>query len=119
MKFTLLGTGTSQGIPVIGCRCDTCISADPKDDRLRCSAWIQTSTTSIIIDAGPDFRTQCLRYKIDDLDAIFLTHEHNDHMIGIDDARPYMFKARRPMPCLLYTSPSPRDATLSRMPSSA
>lgn len=98
MTFTLLGTGTSQGIPVIGCTCETCISTDPRDDRLRCSAWIKTEHTNIIIDVGPDFRTQCLKYGVKDLDAVFLTHEHNDHMIGLDDARPFMFKARKALP---------------------
>jgi len=95
--FTLLGSGTSQGIPVIGCTCDTCTSDDPRDNRLRCSAWIKSDQANIVIDVGPDFRQQCLRQGLTDLDAIFLTHEHNDHMIGLDDVRPLMFRARKPM----------------------
>jgi len=98
VKFTLLGTGTSQGIPVIGCQCDTCTSPNPRDTRLRCSAWISTDTHNVIIDAGPDFRMQSLNNGITDVDAVYLTHEHNDHMIGLDDLRPLMFKARRAMP---------------------
>ena len=97
MRFTLLGSGTSQGIPVIGCTCDTCTSDDPRDDRLRCSAWISSNQANVVIDVGPDFRQQCLRYGLTDLDAVVLTHEHNDHMIGLDDLRPLMFKARKPM----------------------
>ena len=97
MRFTLLGSGTSQGIPVIGCTCDTCTSEDPRDLRLRCSAWIHSDQADVIIDAGPDFRQQCLSHGVTHLDAVFLTHEHNDHMIGLDDVRPLMFRAKKPM----------------------
>lgn len=91
MKVTFLGTGTSQGIPVIGCGCEVCKSADKKDKRLRVSVWIQTDDKSIVIDSGPDFRYQMLRAGVDDLDAILYTHEHKDHVAGLDDIRPYNY----------------------------
>ncbi|MCC6461931.1 MAG: MBL fold metallo-hydrolase [Saprospiraceae bacterium] len=97
MKLTLLGTGTSQGIPVIGCNCAVCQSADPKDNRLRTSALLSNGDTNILIDAGPDLRQQMLRARVQHLDAILLTHEHNDHVIGIDDIRPFNFKSGHPM----------------------
>lgn len=91
MKVTFLGTGTSQGIPVIGCNCVVCKSADKKDRRLRVSVWIQTPDKSIVIDSGPDFRYQMLRAGVKDLDAILYTHEHKDHIAGLDDIRPYNY----------------------------
>ena len=91
MKVTFLGTGTSQGIPVIGCNCVVCKSADKKDKRLRVSVWIQTEDKSIVIDSGPDFRYQMLRAGVNDLDAILYTHEHKDHIAGLDDIRPYNY----------------------------
>lgn len=91
MKITFLGTGTSQGIPVIGCGCEVCKSADKKDKRLRVSVWVQTDDKSIVIDSGPDFRYQMLRAGVDDLDAILYTHEHKDHVAGLDDIRPYNY----------------------------
>lgn len=97
MRATLLGTATSQGIPVIACSCDTCSSADPRDQRLRCSLHIGTDTSSVLIDAGPDLRQQILHYGIDRLDAVILTHEHNDHIIGLDDLRPFIFNSNKPM----------------------
>jgi phosphoribosyl 1,2-cyclic phosphate phosphodiesterase len=97
MICTLLGTGTSQGVPVIGCCCPVCTSDDPKDNRLRQSALISDGDTKILIDAGPDFRQQMLRERVDHLDAILLTHEHNDHVIGIDDVRPFNFRTGQPM----------------------
>ncbi len=100
MRFTLLGTGTSQGIPVIGCDCDTCRSKDPRDNRTRTSALIQSEQSTVVIDVGPDFRQQMLREKVRDVDAVLITHEHNDHIIGLDDLRPLMFKNGRPM--LIY-----------------
>ncbi len=92
MKVTLLGTGTSQGVPVIGCDCEVCTSTDARDHRLRCSLWISDGASSIVIDAGPDFRQQMLRAKVPHLDALLLTHEHNDHVAGMDDVRPFNFK---------------------------
>lgn len=91
MKVTFLGTGTSQGIPVIGCGCAVCKSANKKDKRLRVSVWIQTDDKSIVIDSGPDFRYQMLRAGVTDLDAILYTHEHKDHVAGLDDIRPFNY----------------------------
>ncbi|SOD11431.1 MBL fold metallo-hydrolase [Pedobacter xixiisoli] len=91
MKVTFLGTGTSQGIPVIGCGCEVCKSPDKKNNRLRVSVWIQTDDKSMVIDSGPDFRYQMLRAGVDDLDAILYTHEHKDHVAGLDDIRPYNY----------------------------
>ncbi|MNK04666.1 putative metallo-hydrolase YycJ [compost metagenome] len=91
MKVTFLGTGTSQGIPVIGCGCEVCKSADKRDNRLRVSVWVQTDDKSIVIDSGPDFRYQMLRAGVNDLDAILYTHEHKDHVAGLDDIRPYNY----------------------------
>jgi len=91
--ITLLGTGTSQGIPVIGCGCETCISSDQRDKRLRCSVLIQTKETTVVIDIGPDFRKQMLDSRVNHLDAVLLTHEHNDHIIGLDDLRPFLFRS--------------------------
>lgn len=93
MKITALGTGTSQGVPVIGCQCEVCLSSDPKDKRLRSSVLIEIESTTILIDAGPDLRQQLLREDINKLDAVVLTHEHNDHMIGLDDLRPLIFRS--------------------------
>ncbi|MEE9372981.1 MAG: MBL fold metallo-hydrolase [Saprospiraceae bacterium] len=95
MKITILGTGTSQGVPVIGCHCTTCTSDDPRDNRSRCSVLIQSETTQIIIDVGPDFRSQMLDAKVNSLDAVLLTHEHNDHIIGLDDLRPLLFTNKK------------------------
>jgi phosphoribosyl 1,2-cyclic phosphate phosphodiesterase len=91
LKLTLLGTGTSQGVPVIGCNCEVCTSTDTRDQRLRSAALVEFQDTIILIDAGPDFRQQMLRASVKHLDAILLTHEHNDHVIGIDDVRPFNF----------------------------
>jgi phosphoribosyl 1,2-cyclic phosphate phosphodiesterase len=95
---TFLGTGTSQGVPVIACECVVCQSIDFRDKRLRSALHIQTDTTSIIIDVGPDFRQQVLREKIMAVDAILLTHEHKDHTAGLDDVRSYNFKQKADMP---------------------
>jgi phosphoribosyl 1,2-cyclic phosphate phosphodiesterase len=92
MKVYFLGTGTSQGIPVIGSNHSVCLSDNPKDKRLRVSVWIHTETTSIVIDCGPDFRQQMLTSKCKTVDAILFTHEHADHTAGIDDIRPFNFK---------------------------
>ena len=91
MKLTFLGTGTSQGVPVIGCRCEVCQSADERDQRLRTSAMVECEDCRIIIDAGPDFRQQMLRTGVRSIDAILLTHEHKDHTGGLDDVRAFNF----------------------------
>lgn len=91
MKLTFLGTGTSQGVPVIGCKCEVCRSSDRRDRRLRTSAMIETGGKRFIIDAGPDFRYQMLREGVAHIDAILLTHMHKDHTAGIDDVRAFNF----------------------------
>ena len=89
MKLTFLGTGTSCGVPTIGCQCATCRSTDPRDKRLRCSALVETPTTRILIDCGPDFRQQIMPMPFRRIDGILVTHAHYDHMGGMDDIRPY------------------------------
>lgn len=92
MKVTFLGTGTSVGVPSIGCECETCLSEDPRDKRLRTSVLIERDERKILIDASTDFRQQALRIGLRQLDAILFTHAHADHCFGLDDARPLMFR---------------------------
>jgi len=94
VKITFLGTGTSQGVPVIACECATCTSADSRDKRLRASLLVETAANTIVIDAGPDFRQQMLTARVKKLDAIFLTHEHKDHIAGMDDLRAFNYKSQ-------------------------
>lgn len=89
MKITILGSGTSCGVPQIGCPCEVCTSTDPRDKRLRCSALVEVDGRRILIDCGPDFREQMLRLDFQPLDAVLITHEHYDHVGGLDDLRPY------------------------------
>jgi phosphoribosyl 1,2-cyclic phosphate phosphodiesterase len=98
MKVTFLGTGTSQGIPVIGCKCDACVSTDFRDNRLRVSIQIEIDNKTLIIDVGPDFRQQMLRAKTEKIDAILFTHAHSDHVGGLDDIRPFNFMHEMDMP---------------------
>lgn len=89
MKLTFLGTGTSQGVPVIGCNCEVCKSSDPRDNRLRTAALLESETTRLLIDCGPDIRAQLLRVPFKKIDGVLLTHDHYDHVGGLDDLRPY------------------------------
>jgi phosphoribosyl 1,2-cyclic phosphate phosphodiesterase len=91
MKFTFLGTGTSQGVPVITCSCKVCLSEDFKNKRTRTSLLIESENTTVVIDTGPDFRAQMLREKVKDLDAVLFTHGHKDHVAGLDDIRPFNY----------------------------
>ncbi|MFT4779500.1 MAG: phosphoribosyl 1,2-cyclic phosphate phosphodiesterase [Flavobacteriales bacterium] len=97
MKVTLLGTGTSQGVPVIACDCDVCTSDDSRDKRFRASILITKDHQNIVIDTGPDFRMQMLSNKVQSLDAVVFTHEHKDHLAGLDDIRAFNFKQRQKM----------------------
>src|SRR5215216_4777659 len=92
MRITFLGTGTSVGVPAVGCDCETCLSGDPRDKRLRTSVLIEHDGQNIIIDASTDFRQQALRAGLKHLSAILFTHSHADHCFGLDDARPIMFR---------------------------
>ncbi|MFC2187721.1 MBL fold metallo-hydrolase [Fulvivirgaceae bacterium LMO-SS25] len=98
MKVTLLGTGTSQGIPVVTCHCEVCSSIDFRDKRLRTSALIEIEGKCIVIDTGPDFRQQMLTNRVERVDAVVFTHEHKDHTAGLDDVRSYNFKYNKDMP---------------------
>jgi len=103
MKVTILGSGTSCGVPMIGCKCEVCTSTNPRNKRLRSSALIQTDSATFLIDCGPDFRQQALTHNITHIDAIFLTHSHSDHVAGIDDLRIFNFLQGAPMK--IFASP--------------
>ena len=92
MKVTFLGTGTSQGVPVIACDCEVCLSSDSHDKRLRVSVLVEDNSRALVIDSGPDFRYQMLRAGVKHLDAILFTHEHKDHVAGLDDVRAFNYK---------------------------
>ncbi len=96
MKLTFLGTGTSQGVPVVACQCPVCLSANPKDQRLRASVMIETDMQCLVIDAGPDFRQQMLTHHVRHLNGILLTHEHTDHIFGLDDIRAFNWVQKQP-----------------------
>lgn len=98
LKISFLGTGTSSGVPMIGCKCDVCLSTDKKDTRLRSSILLQSPQTTLVIDTTPDFRYQMLRSKTMHLDAVLFTHPHKDHIAGLDDIRAYNFMQQQPMP---------------------
>ncbi|MDE3247272.1 MAG: MBL fold metallo-hydrolase [Bacteroidota bacterium] len=97
LTITFLGTGTSSGVPMIACPCNVCHSADPRDKRLRSSILVQSATTSIVVDTGPDFRYQMLRAQVTHLDGIIFTHPHKDHVAGLDDVRAFNFFSGKPM----------------------
>ena len=97
MKVTFLGTGTSQGVPIITCTCAVCSSTDPRDNRLRTSVLIETEHTNIVLDTGPDFRQQMLRENVQKVDAIVFTHGHKDHTAGFDDIRGFNWKTKEAM----------------------
>jgi len=96
MKITFLGSGTSQGMPVIACECEVCASIDPKDKRLRVSIMVETEGKVIVVDSGPDFRQQMLRENVKKLSAIVFTHEHKDHIAGLDDVRAFNYITSKP-----------------------
>jgi phosphoribosyl 1,2-cyclic phosphate phosphodiesterase len=97
-KITVLGSGTSVGVPTVGCHCAVCTSEDPRDKRLRPSILLAFEQHNVVIDTTPDFRTQILRARVDHLDAVVYTHPHADHIMGLDDVRPFNFRQRRHIP---------------------
>ncbi|MCX6146325.1 MAG: MBL fold metallo-hydrolase [Candidatus Kapabacteria bacterium] len=101
LKITLLGTGTSSGVPLLACDCTTCISKDTRDKRLRCSVLIESKDTTIVIDTSSDFRQQMLLYNVKKIDAVIYTHHHFDHIGGFDDIRAYNYIQQKPMPIYL------------------
>src|SRR5258708_33797804 len=102
LSITVLGSGTSSGVPTIGCECKVCTSDDPRDKRLRPSILIGYQGRNILIDTTPDFRQQALRAQISRIDAILFTHSHADHIMGLDDVRPFNFRQRSSIP--IYAS---------------
>ena len=114
MKVTFLGTGTSQGIPVIACDCKVCTSENPKDNRLRTSILIEENNQTIVIDTGPDFRQQMLRENVQKLDAIVFTHEHKDHVAGMDDIRAFNYKFKKDMD--IYCTAEVEEALIREFP---
>lgn len=111
MIITFLGTGTSQGVPVIGCNCKVCTSKNPADNRLRTSVHILYDRKSIVIDTGPDFRQQMLREKISFLDAVLFTHHHKDHIAGMDDIRSFNFLLKKAIP--VYANKITKDQLIN------
>jgi phosphoribosyl 1,2-cyclic phosphate phosphodiesterase len=109
-QLTFLGTGTSTGIPMPACGCPVCTSTDPRDRRLRCSVHLAAGETSVVVDATPEFRLQCLGQGVSRLDALLLTHDHADHIAGLDDVRPFNFAQGAPVPvhCSAATAASLR-----------
>jgi phosphoribosyl 1,2-cyclic phosphate phosphodiesterase len=98
MKLTFLGTGTSIGVPVIACNCPICKSSDPRDKRFRTSAMVSIGNQNIVIDCGPDFRFQMLKQQVEDIDAVVFTHEHRDHIAGLDDVRAFNYILNKNIP---------------------
>ncbi|MDZ4746234.1 MAG: MBL fold metallo-hydrolase [bacterium] len=98
INATLLGTGTSTGVPSVACDCATCQSIDPRDKRLRSSLLLRSASTTVVIDTSPDFRQQMLTHNVMDIDGVVYTHHHFDHIGGFDDIRPYNFRSKKPLP---------------------
>lgn len=114
MRITLVGTGISQGVPVVGCSCAACCSSDPHDRRLRTAAVVESQNTRIAIDIGPDFRHQMLSNGFTKLDAVIITHEHSDHIAGLDDIRPFNWTTGGSIP--FYAEPRVIKALTTRFP---
>src|SRR5437764_3376556 len=98
IHITVLGSGTSAGVPTVGCGCEVCGSTDPHDNRLRPSILIRFGGRCVLVDTSPDFRAQALRARIDRVDAILYTHSHADHILGLDDVRPFNYRQRAAIP---------------------
>lgn len=114
LTITFLGTGTSSGVPMIACECPVCTSDDPKDNRLRSSIMVQSATTTLVVDSGPDFRCQMLREKVKKLDAILFTHSHKDHLAGLDDIRAFNFFSH--LPTQIYATEPTQEAIVREFP---
>lgn len=111
LRVLVLGSGTSVGVPTIGCHCAVCTSADPRDNRLRPSIVFQYGGRAVLVDTTPDFRQQALRHGLSRVDAILYTHSHADHILGLDDIRPYNFRQKDPIP--IFASDPTMDAIQS------
>ncbi|MFM8771409.1 MAG: MBL fold metallo-hydrolase [Candidatus Kapaibacterium sp.] len=114
MRFTVLGSGTSTGVPTVACECATCTSTDPRDKRLRTSLMVESATTRVIIDTSSDFRHQMLAHSVLELDAVVYTHHHFDHIGGFDDLRPYAFRRGSAVP--IYAMPETAQVLRSTFP---
>ena len=114
LKITFLGTGTSSGVPMIACECAVCTSTDKKDNRLRSSIMVQSETTTLIVDSGPDFRYQMLRARVKHVDGIIYTHSHKDHIAGLDDVRAFNFFSQQPVH--IYASDMTQEVIIREFP---
>jgi phosphoribosyl 1,2-cyclic phosphate phosphodiesterase len=114
VKVTFLGTGTSQGVPVIACKCNVCMSGDPRDKRLRSSVMVESNGITVVIDSGPDFRQQMLRAGVDHIDGLVFTHEHKDHIAGMDDIRAFNYVHKEKVN--VYATPRVQEALKREFP---